>query len=271
MSDEREDLQVAFEDEEYVREADVVPPEDPDAKLPDAVKKKTKAELHAEAEELRRLAAASAPVPSADGKVAEGLNALAASLREREAPRAAVDPKAEEAQFRERLKADLFDEQKFGDTFREGVQRYAAPLLGAQNATLFKQAQQILALDPESGPVYKRYRAEVDAYTRAHFPGYEQSTQALELAFQAVRLAHVEDIAKDMADKRVAEELARLNAAKPSAIERKPLTLESGGTGGRVVQRPQVVVTQDDERIADMRGVDPKRVARFRQRNSGGK
>jgi hypothetical protein len=277
MMAKREDLEVAFEEEaeqEFVREADV-PPEEPTDTLPEEAKKKTKAELFAETQALRAEAAAR---PDSSAAVVAGLEKLAEKLKPAEAAAVAQQPGETEEQFVARLKVDLFDETKVGPTLREAVLRYVGPVLQQQNSDSFSTAMKLMELDPDTGPTFKRYKAETLTYLRANFRGYETSPRALELAFQQVRSSHVQDIAEELAQKRLAElrkaeglEEKPAGAAPPA---RRPMGLEAGsagGTSGVAPRRVTVVVTPNDEREAESRGVSPEAVARQRMRQVAGR
>jgi hypothetical protein len=273
MMAKREDLEVAFEDEEpaedFVREADL--PVEIDT-LPEEAKKKTKAELYAETQSLRAEAAAR---PDSSAAVVAGLEKLAEKLKPAEAQAIAQAPGETEEQFVARLKVDLFDETKVGPTLREAVLRYMGPVLQQQNNDAFATQQKLMELDPETGPTFKRYKAEVLTYLRTNFRGYETSPRALELAFQQVRASHVQDIAEELAQTRLAElRKAEGLDEKEKPAARRPMGLEAGsagGTTGVATRRVTVVVTPNDEREAESRGVSPEVVARQRARRVAGR
>jgi hypothetical protein len=275
MMAKREDLVVAFEEsepaeEDFVREADLPVEQDT---LPEEAKNKTKAELYAETQSLRAEAAAR---PDSSAAVVAGLEKLAEKLKPAEAAAVAQQPGETEEQFVARLKVDLFDETKVGPTLREAVLRYMGPVLQQQNNDAFATQQKLMELDPETGPMFKRYKAEVLTYLRTNFRGYETSPRALELAFQQVRSGHVQDIAEELAQKRLAElrKAEGLDEKLAGTPPRKPMGLEAGSAGGSsgvAARRVTVVVTPNDEREAESRGVSPEVVARQRARRVAGR
>jgi len=277
MAKEREELNVAFEEEaevqdEFVREGEEAP--DPDAELPEEEKKKSKTDLFKEAQALRESAASR---PDTTDAVVKAFEKVAEKLtpREREVIPAPALGETEE-QFVERLKVDLFDEKKVGTAMRDAVLRYAGPMLQQQNAQTYETTLKLMRLDPDLGPTFRRYEAEVLAYVRAKFKGYEQSPQALELAFNQVRSSHVQEIAQEIADKKI-EEMRKNGGLEglPEGRKKEPLTLESGGgTSGapaRRVVRQTFTVTAQDEQEAEMRGVSPEVIARARARRVAGR
>jgi hypothetical protein len=127
-------------------------------------------------------------------------------------------------------------------------------------------------MDPEIGPTFKKYEKETLDYAVKNFGAQARNPKAIEIAFQQVKAAHVEEIAQEIADRKVKEEMGRLRGVAPAkGAAREPLSLESGGTGGRAPAKKQVVVTQGDERKADTRGVLPEVVARARARRAAGR
>ena len=266
----KEELEIEFEDEaapvgeqemEFVNEEDVE--KDADDALPDEIKKKSKTDLYNEL-----VARKEERAPDASAVMNTTLEALAAKLK---APEAAPLPAAQgesEDDFINRLKTDLFDENKVGKTLQEAVMRYAGPMLSQQNEQNFQQAEKLMRLDPETGPVFKEYQQEIKEYIKKNFPpAYHKTAQALDLAYKQVYASHVQEIAQKMAHRQVEEELAKIKKETPSPVRKEPFRMEGSNnaapTGPR---RMQVVITQGDRQIAEERGVDASVIAAARAR-----
>ena len=271
MAKKDEDLQVAFEEEapevveEYVREGEEAKVEDPDASLPEEVRKKTKSELVAEAEALRK---AAAEKPDSTVELSRAMDKLADRLSpsEREAP---AQPQETEEQLASRLETDLFDKAKMLPALKEVVTRTVAPILQAASAREFQTALKLLRLDPEEGSIFKEYEAETLAYMKKNFRGFENSPQALDLAYAQVKAKHVNDIAEKIAMKRIEEERKK---TAPAVAAREPLSLEAGRASSRQPVKKTITITSQDEREAELKGVSPEVIARARvRRMSGGR
>lgn len=273
------DVNVKFEkeeeeEEEFVREGEKAP--DPDDELPPEVKKKTKAQLAKELNEAN--ARAAAPKPDAAEAVAKAMDKLADRLTPQEREVVSQQPGETEAQFIERLKVDLFDENKVGSTLKEAVLRYAGPLLQAQASQAYSTTLKLMRLDPETGQTFKKYEKEVIEYAKKNFRGYEQTSQALEIAFNQVKAAHIDEIANEIAEKRMAEAREKEKSEREAGLpetrrSREPLGLEpaSGSVVGRPPAKRTITITAQDEKEAEERGVLPEQIARARARRVSGR
>lgn len=253
-----DDIDPQFEEEavDFVNEEDV---KDADEDLPEDVKKASKADLYKRVKDLEEKAQS---VSDPTDRISSAFESAVSKMRPAEP---VVLPQAGESEsdFRNRLKKDLFDEDKAEGVLNELIDRRLGPKL-AQTAELnFKQAEKIMELDPETGPIFKKYRGEITTYIKANFAQFAKDPRALELAFQQVKVAHIDEIAQERAN-------AILDAErKKTPARREPVQMEtgSGPSGGLPAPRKiQVVVTQEDRRIADESGVDANEVAASRMR-----
>jgi hypothetical protein len=267
----KEELEIEFEEEgavnaseqemEFINEEDVE--SNPDEALPEEVKKKSKTDLYNEL-----VAKRDERTPDAAAVMNNTLEALAAKLKAPEALPLPVAPGESEDDFINRLKTDLFDENKVGKTLQEAVMRYAGPMLSQQNEQNFQQAEKLMRLDPETGPIFKEYNQEIKEYIKKNFPpAYHKTPQALDLAYKQVYASHVQEIAQKMAQRQVEEEIAKLKKEAPAVKQREPFRME--GSSNAAPQGPrkmQVVITQGDRQEAEERGVDASVVAAQRAR-----
>lgn len=255
-----EDVDPQFVDEEegepqFVDEEDAV---DEEAELPDDVKKASKKDLY---DRVKAAEAKAEAAPDPTERISKAFETAVDKMKPMEAPQLVPTPGESDAQFKERLKKDLFDEEKAEDVLNEAIDRRLGPRLAQTVELNFKQAEKIMELDPETGPVFKRYKAEINSYIKANFPAnLHRNPQALEYAYKQVMAGHIEDIAQERAN-------AILEVERKKTVEttrRTPIPLESGGTSGGASGAPRrkiITVTQEDRRIADERGVDASVIA----------
>ena len=216
---------------DFVNEEDV---NDPDDALPEEVKKKSKSDLYNELVARRE----AAPVSDSQAVVNSTLDALAAKLKAPEPLAAPVAQGESEEDFITRLKTDLFDENKVGKTLQEAVMRYAGPMLNQQNEQNFQQAEKLMKLDPETGPIFKEYGAEIKEYIRKNFPpAYHKTPQALDLAYKQVYASHVQEIAQKIAHRQVEEEIAKIKKEAPA--KREPFRMEGSNNAAPSGPRPR--------------------------------
>lgn len=247
MSDEIEFEEEKDPEVEFVDEADV--PKDPDDELPEDVKKLSKKELY---ERMKAAEGASPPDPTEriTKAVTDAFGKVVAP-----APAPVQAPGESDNAFRERLKKDLFDEEKAEGVLNEAIDRRLGPRLAQTLDLTYRQAEKIMELDPETGPIFKRYRGEITDYITKNFPAeVRRNPQALEIAYKQVMVAHLDEIAQEKANAILAE------AKKTETPRRAPLPLE-GSPGPSTPRKKIVGITQEDRRVADERGVDASVIA----------
>lgn len=263
MAKEKDDeIEPQFEDEkevetEFVNEEDVKEKKNPDDELPEDVKKETKASLYeklkAAEEKASKVSDPTDRITSAFQKAVEKITPAA--------PAAVPQPGETEAEFRERLKKDLFDEEKAEGVLNELIDRRLGPRLAQTVELNFKQAEKIMELDSETGPIYKKYKGEIQKYLASNFPAnLQKNPQALEYAYKQVMASHIDDIAQERANAILEAERKKT----PSSERREPVALDTGGAGGGGSAAPRkktVIITQADREKADMLGVDASVVA----------
>jgi hypothetical protein len=261
MAKIQEDIDPQFVDEEeaepeFVDEEDVE--KDPDSELPDDVKKASKKDLYDRVKAAEKKAE-TAPDPTE--RISKAFETAIDRIKPAETTQIAPAPGESDLQFKERLKRDLFDEDKAEDVLNEAIDRRLGPRFAQTVELNFRQAEKIMELDPETGPVFKRYKVEINTYIKANFPpALHRNPQALEYAYKQVMAGHIEDIAQERAN-------AILEVERKKSVEttrRVPIPLESGGGSGGTSEAPRrkiITVTQEDRRIADERGVDASVIA----------
>lgn len=263
-----EDVEPVFEDEsdaeiEYVNEEDV-PAE---SEEPEDLKKETKQSLY---DKVKALEAKESSRGDPSERITTAFETAVNKMKAPEAPPLVPQAGESEKDFRERLKKDLFDEDKAEGVLNELIDRRLGPRLAQTVEINFSQAEKIMELDPVTGPVFKKYKGEIRDYIKTNFAQFQKDPRALELAFNQIRVIHIDDIAQDRANAILEQERKKA----PERRERIPLETGGGsvGGGGGGESRPRkitVAITQEDRRIADESGVDAEVVAarRARQRS----
>jgi hypothetical protein len=251
------DPQFVDENEEevsFVDEAEVE--KDPDDALTEAEKKVTKKDLYAKVKALEEKAASS---PDPTERISKAFETAVGKIRPLEAPAIAPLPGESDLEFKERLKKDLFDEDKVEGVLNEAIDRRLGPRLAQTVELNYKQAEKIMELDPETGPIYKRFKGEIGEYIKRNFPAnLQRNPQALDYAYKQVMVAHIDEIAQEKANAILEVERKKIEPAR-----RAPLQLESGGgSGGAGGPRKKIItITQVDRDLADERGVDASVIA----------
>lgn len=236
---------------------------DPDAGLPEEVKKESKASLY---EKMKAAEKKAAEVVDPSERITSAFEKVAERLAPAPVPVPVQQAGETDLQFRERLKKDLFDEEKSEGVINELIDRRIGPRLAQTQELTFKQAERIMELDPSTGPVFKKYRGEIDKYIAANFKGFERDPRALELAFRQVQFSYVDDIAQERANVILEQE-----RKKPSSEKREPVLMEGASSAGAGAVQPRrkivVQITQADREEADRMGVEPSVIAARRSRS----
>jgi len=258
-----EDVEPVFEDEgettvEFVDESEAAV--DPDAELPEDVKKTSKKDLYARVKELEEK---EAKTSDPTDRITSAFEAAVGKMKTPEAPAPVQQAGESEADFKARLKKDLFDEDKAEGILNELIDRRLGPRLAQTVELNFKQAERLMELDPETGPIFKKYKGEIASYIKANFPQFAKDPRALELAFNQIRVAHVEEIAQERANAILESE------RKKAPARREPIQMEAGGTSSGSIPAPRKTIitkTAEDYRKADELGVDVNVIAERRAR-----
>ncbi len=263
---EEEDVEPIFQEEEveFRDEAEIA---DPDEGLPEEIKKLSRQDLYARVKDLEGKAASQ---PDPTERIAKAVEGAFSKVSIPQTP-AAPQKVETEAEFRARLKTDLFDEEKAEGILNELVDRRLGPRFLQMQETAFKTTERLLETDASEGTIYKRYKGEVQEVLQTLPPEIRKTPQALEFAFKQVKINHIDDIASERAkilleeERKKAEEREETETTPP---RRQPLRMETGGRGEGATSSRKIVVgiTQEDRRIADELGVDPSEIARRRAR-----
>lgn len=185
-------------------------------------------------------------------------------------------PGESDEDFEKRLESDLFAEGKSAKAIKEAIQRYSGSQTGQLMGMISAQNKRLLALDEETGPVFKRYKGEIEDFVKKLPVEQQNHPQVWEYAFNQVKEQHkgelesekVSSLVEKEVEKRLKEMGIDPNAAPGSGTNAQGKRvqapyMESGRgsanvstSGGRKTKK--VYATKEDERIAAVKGVPLK-------------
>jgi hypothetical protein len=213
------------------------------------------------------------------GLLAEGLKELKDALGGQQAQVAnesQQQPGESDEEFEKRLEQDLFAEGKSGKAIREAIQRYGGGQVSQLMGMLSQQNKKLLQLDEETGPIFKRYRSEIEDVVKSLPPEQQGHPQVWEYAVTQVKNAHRDELEQEsveqMVEKRVAEKLKELGVEEGGQRPAASGPYAGGGGGGRgsanvgAKSKKRVYVTEADKRIAEEKGMP---ISQYMQRKGG--
>ena len=201
--------------------------------------------------------------------LANGLRELKETLSQPQQPaNVQQQPGESDEEFESRLERELFAEGKSGKAIKEAVARYTGAQTGQLMGMLSAQNKKLLALDGETGPIFNRYRSEIEKVV-SELPEQQQNhPQVWEYAYNQVKDKHKGELQSEevssLVEKEVQRRLAELGiepsgGANGKEKKKSAPFMESGrgsanvNTGGAKPKR--VYATAEDKRIADIKGV----------------
>lgn len=243
--------------------------DDEDEKLPDELKGLTKAQIV----EKMKAAQVAPAVPDTAGVLAKGLSELAGALKkpevegdEDEAPQ---KPGESDADYFKRVGDEMFDTEKMARHFPEAVRRTVGPALAATNQYAMGLAKRVLKLDPESGPVFKRYETEIEKEAKKLVKQHGPDPRVYDVAFEMVQQRHAKELAtegatakvEELVAQRVKEELEKRGIGEGATAQRpRGFQAVSGGSsvggGGGDGAKKSVKITPEIRRTAERKGLD---------------
>jgi len=173
-------------------------------------------------------------------------------------------------EFEKRLERELFAEGKSAKAIEQAVARYTGTQTGQLMGMLSAQNKKLLALDSETGPVFNRYKSEIEKVV-SELPQQQQNhPQVWEYALNQVKEKHkgelqaeeVSEQVERVVQKRLEELGIDTNALNDTGSKKKarPAYMESGRGSANVStssggKKRKVYATAEDKRIADIKGV----------------
>jgi len=246
--------------------------DDEDAELPEEFRGLTRKQI------VERLAARKDEGAQVAEIVAKGLSELAGAIPKPQ-PKDDDDDEAQVGQkpgetleaYFERVGDDLFNRENMAKLFPEAVMRSVAPALMQANASAMMLAQKVLRLDSETGPIYARYRDEIEREAKKLMKRHGPDARIYDVAYQEVTKRHQADIERERIEAAVQERLRAAGvdpeATKVAKQAREPppvrpagsSSLAAGGTGDRTIK---IKITPELRRAAEAKGVTVERYVR---------
>ncbi len=120
----------------------------------------------------------------------QGLQNLAETLKGRGESSAAVPdqqrPGESDADFRERISKDLFEDGKTYGALTEVMQKEFGPVFNQLAAGTVKLQKKVLRNDPETGEYFKRYEKDIDKFVEGLPAGQRMNPEVYEYAYKQV-------------------------------------------------------------------------------------
>lgn len=113
--------------------------------------------------------------------------------------------------FRKRIEKEIFEEGKTTKALQEFIDRYAGPVVNQQNVQLAEANKKLLLMDPDTGPKFKKYKAEIEDFV-ASLPANQRSNpEVWNYAYrEVVNGRHADDEMQDIIERKVQEKLREL-------------------------------------------------------------
>lgn len=137
---------------------------------------------------------------SSEEALANGLKEISAALKPQQMAMPVQQmPGESPEEYSARLEKELFEPGKGAKAIEEAVGRYVGPVFGQYSKALTDAHKRILQLDPEKGPVYKKFGDEIEQEARALVPKMGYTPELYEEAFNRVVLRKQPEIIAEQA------------------------------------------------------------------------
>jgi len=202
--------------------------------------------------------------------LASGLKELKEALSGPETPaNVQQQPGESDADFEKRIETELFAEGKSAKAIKEAIQRYGGAPINQLMTMLSQQNKRILKLDEETGPVFKRYEAEIENVVKKLPVEQQNHPQVWEYALNQVKENHKGELEQDEISAKVQQGVRDALTAMgldPDKVHtgggarpKEPVFMESGGGAGSAniggKKTRKVFATAEDKIIAQKKGV----------------
>lgn len=201
------------------------------------------------------------------GLLAEGLKELKDVLGSQQQQPANLQqqPGESDEEFEKRLEQDLFAEGKSGKAIKEAVQRYGGGQVSQLMSMISAQNKKLMQLDEENGPIFKRYKGEIEKIVQDLPVEQQNHPQVWEYALTQVKNTHRDELQEEtveqLVERRVAEKLKEMGIGEGGSTATKRTAHVEGASGrgsanaGAGRGKKRVYVTDEDRRIANEKGI----------------
>ena len=199
------------------------------------------------------------PPPDPLEAITKGFKELGEALKDKQTvqPQIPVQkPGESDEEFAERLKEALFSENPL-PALKEAVERFTQPVVQQQAYTTMELAKRVMELDPEKGPIFKKYKSEIDAFIKTLPPNVQMNPGVYEYAYKEIYARHMNDIIEEKL-KEKEEEIRKKVMEELKGTQKGTQSQGAYMTGEPVTKgRPKkrVYVTQEERDEAERRGI----------------
>lgn len=126
--------------------------------------------------------------------------------------------------FRKRIEKEIFEEGKTTKALQEFIDRYAGPVVNQQNVQLAEANKKLLMMDSETGPKFKKYKAEIEQYVASLPASHRSNPEVWSYAYREVLSRHSDDEMQEMIERKVQERLAQMGLGEDgveAAVEKR--------------------------------------------------
>jgi hypothetical protein len=244
---------------------------DPDDDLPEDVRGLSKKELF---ERMQDLTSKSDSVEA----MRQGIADLGDKLQGQQRAQQNVpqqQPGESLAAFKERFNKELWKSKDPFSLIQQAAAQVVAPAfqeLSRGTATANKRA---LLSDSEDGPVFKKYKKEVENLVASLPANQQNNPQVWDYALQQVKQNHSSELEEERIERIVAERLAELghdgrgsrsepSTRSPKADERTEPAFSESASAGRRSPKKKAFLTQEDYVIMQQKGISERDYVRVK-------
>jgi hypothetical protein len=253
---EPEEEEESLENQElevFVKGRDVIPEEPKeDDDLPEDYRNLSKKELV----EMLMAAKAGSDTASALQAAIQGLGDKISRPSPTPQPQMPVQQPGESSEeFAKRVNQALFGENPYA-VLKEVITREVAPLLsGLQNQSV-QTAKQLLLRDEEKGPIFRKYKDEVEAMVASMPPEHRNNPGVYEFALNQIQVKHMDEIISDKV-----KAALEGKAEEPQVVVRKPQVSQGTTSRGSLAPKTtkkRVVIDEAKALELERKGIDLK-------------
>lgn len=177
--------------------------------------------------------------------------------------------------FRKRIEKEIFEEGKTTKALQEFIDRYAGPVVNQQNVQLAEANKKLLIMDPDTGPKFKKYKAEIEDFVASLPANQRNNPEVWNYAYrEVVNGQHADDEMQDIIERKVQEKLREMGLdnseesgeelAQERPKQQASSTRNASVSPNRRVKR--VRATEQDRRNAAESGVSIEHYMKYYKR-----
>jgi hypothetical protein len=241
--------------EVFVKGRDVIPEEESEEdKVPEEYKSLTKKQLVEMLSKAQEESNQAAALQAAVSSLGEKLSKPSSTPHGFE-----VSPQKKgesDEEYAKRINETLFGDNPY-QVLQEVIRREVQPLLHGIQSQTVQQAKQLLERDEEKGPIFKKYKEEIESMVAAMPAEHRNNPGVYEFALNQIQIRHMDEIIQD----RVRMELEKAKGDEPQVVVRKPQVSQGQTTRGSLAPkttRKRVIIDEATAIRLEKQGIDIK-------------